>query len=323
MDIAVVDKAEVAAGASRITCGVVLDFYYQPAMGAVMGVSLDVWEPDPEAFHFHNCQYIALVPSSQDGDVEAIYKRQRREGYPSTLVQREQRVFDHMRAIFPDWKARGQTSMLQEHRSGFAFNADAVRGLADKARAAGARVIEGVGVTGFRRGSDGSVIRVVTTEGKIEAGFVIVGAGPWIGQIWEMLELSDRLDVRRPDCTVHADQPMWNYWRLEEGEVTLDPAPYRTDDGRMPPVFHFDSRDPAGGVGCSTCDNFPIFDFAPGIANVYMIADSNHGFKMIGVGKEVAKLLGGGASDVLRPFRFARFAEGDLHPPSASPWPWG
>ena len=54
-------------------------------------------------------------------------------------------------------------------------------------------------------------------------------------------------------------------------------------------------------------------DYAPDIPNVYMIADSNHGFKMIGVGKEVAKVLGGET----------RFAEGDLHPVSASPWPWG
>ena len=44
-----------------------------------------------------------------------------------------------------------------------------------------------------------------------------------------------------------------------------------------------------GGIGAFTPDNVPIFDWiAP---NVYMIADSNHGFKMTGVGKLVAKLL--------------------------------
>jgi len=47
-----------------------------------------------------------------------------------------------------------------------------------------------------------------------------------------------------------------------------------------------------GGIGAFTPDNVPIFDWI--VPNVYMIADSNHGFKMTGVGKLVAKLLVGG-----------------------------
>ncbi|MCP4415600.1 MAG: FAD-binding oxidoreductase, partial [Chloroflexi bacterium] len=121
-DILIVDKTAVAAGASGIACGVIRSFYYQPAMGQVMNVSLDVWESDPEAFHFNQCGYIAVVPEPQDDDVVSIYERQLREGYASTLVQGEQKVFDYMRKIFPDWQARGLTSMLHEHRSGFAFN---------------------------------------------------------------------------------------------------------------------------------------------------------------------------------------------------------
>jgi hypothetical protein len=63
-----------------------------------------------------------------------------------------------------------------------------------------------------------------------------------------------------------------------------------------------------------------MFDYM--LPNVYVIADSNHGYKMIGVGKEVAKVMMGENSPVLHPFRFARFAEGDLHPVSHSPYPW-
>ena len=36
-----------------------------------------------------------------------------------------------------------------------------------------------------------------------------------------------------------------------------------------------------------TPDSFPIFDKF--LENVYMIADANHGYKMIGVGELVAK----------------------------------
>ena len=101
-DVVIVDKTGVAAGASGIACGVVRNFYFQPAMGAVMRESLAIWESDPEAFHFNNCSYIALVPEQQDSDVEAIYERQQSEGYDCTLVQGEDQVFAYMKKIFPD-----------------------------------------------------------------------------------------------------------------------------------------------------------------------------------------------------------------------------
>jgi len=76
----------------------------------------------------------------------------------------------------------------------------------------------------------------------------------------------------------------------------------------------------SGGVGCFTVDSFPVFDYM--LPNVYVIADSNHGYKMIGVGREVAKVVTGGHSSLLSPFRYERFATGDLHPVSHSPYPW-
>jgi hypothetical protein len=54
----------------------------------------------------------------------------------------------------------------------------------------------------------------------------------------------------------------------------------------------------------------------------YMILDSNHGYKMIGVGKLVAKEITGEKQRLLKPFRFERYAKGELHPVSNSPFPW-
>jgi glycine/D-amino acid oxidase-like deaminating enzyme len=407
-DILIVDKTSVAAGASGIACGVIRNFYYQPAMGAVMNLSVEIWESDPDAFHFHNCKYIAVVPETQDEDVQAIYERQQSEGYDSTLVQGEQKVFEYMRAIFPDWRARGLTSLLHEHRSGFAFNTAAMYGIAEKAESEGVTIQTGVNVTGFEFNSDGTVRSVRTNRGQIEVEHVVVGVGPWVGQLWQMLGLPDKIDIRGNDGVLHTGQEMWAYWRLLEGAIRVDPKEYMTADGKIPPVFHFDSREPlisqqtgkrlnedgglwgvywkqdkhgvqggaapenlgheaqvdpygpaspvyvvdeefidtwtsglahalerfdgchlayhhvpSGGIGCFTADSFPIFDFAPGIPNVYVVADSNHGFKMIGVGKEVARVLTGERSAILHPFRYSRFAEGDLHPVSKSPYPWG
>ncbi len=79
-------------------------------------------------------------------------------------------------------------------------------------------------------------------------------------------------------------------------------------------------KEPSGGIGCFTPDSFPVFDRFR--ENVYVIADSNHGYKMIGVGKLVAEELLNGKSALLEPFRFSRYAEGKLHPVSNSPFPW-
>lgn len=232
---------------------------------------------------------------------------------------------------------------------------------------------------------------------------IIVAVGPWVKQIWTMLGLPNTIDINAPDRNVIKDQPMWTYWRLQEGEIHVNPDEYVTADGRIPPVLHIDSEEPlisdktgetitdelwgiyfkhdkrglqggavpenlgnnaqvdpygtespyhtvkedfvdywtsglahcmerfegcnmayhwapSGGIGCFTADSFPIFDYM--LPNVYVIADSNHGYKMIGVGKEVAKVVMGEHSTILHPFRFARFKEGDLHPISNSPYPW-
>jgi glycine/D-amino acid oxidase-like deaminating enzyme len=78
--------------------------------------------------------------------------------------------------------------------------------------------------------------------------------------------------------------------------------------------------EPSGGIGCFTPDSFPVFDCFR--ENVFVIADSNHGYKMIGVGELVADELLGERRALLEPFRFSRYASGRLHPVSKSPFPW-
>ena len=121
-----------------------------------------------------------------------------------------------------------------------------------------------------------------------------------------------------------------------EGDVELDPYPATTNvdpsfaDMWCAALSHSMSRFEgcralykearSGGVGAFTVDSFPVFDHVR--PNVYAVLDSNHGYKMIGVGREVAKVLTGEHSSLLYPFRFDRFATGDLHPVSHSPYPW-
>ena len=397
-EVLVVDKTDVAAGASGIACGIVRNNYFQPAMQELMAACVEVWESEASALHYHPNGYIALGPAAQVEDLTAVHERQQRIGYPSELYVGTDAVARHMRSLYHDWRAPGLSVCLHEQAGGYAFNKESMLGLADLARAAGAQIETGVEVLGFESDQSGAVMAVRTSEGNISVHQVVVAVGPWIGSLWSMLNLPDRLDVCQPDGQVIADQPMWTYWYLQEGEAAFDPAIFVTNDGASSPVLHVDSDQPlraddgtlitedfwgvyfkpdrdsvqggaqpltvgpefqvdpyptgsvdagfadmwsaslshcltrfegarakyrqvrSGGVGAFTVDNFPVFDYMR--PNVFVAADSNHGYKMIAVGKEIARVLGGEHSSLLHPFRYERFATGDLHPVSHSPYPW-
>lgn len=399
-DVVVLDKTAPGAGASGIACGVVRNNYFQPAMSELMQACVEVWESDPEAYSYNPVGYIALGAAVQESDLVAVHERQQRIGYRSDLILGEADVDAHMKQLFPDWRAQGVTVCLHERQGGFAFNLDSVRGLQSKCEAEGVRVLAPIEVRSIELADDDTARALETSEGRIEIGEqLIVAPGPWAKEFWRMLGLPDAIDVRTPSGEVHADVPMWTYWNLQEGEITVDPLMFATADGSAPPVIHLDTDAPlytddgelvtdelwgiyfkrdrhgvqggaspltvdgdveldpypsttdvdpdfpdmwcaalshsmsrfegcralykqarSGGVGAFTADNFPVFDYLK--PNVYAILDSNHGYKMIGVGREVAKALLGDHSSLLYPFRFERFATGDLHPVSNSPYPW-
>jgi methylglutamate dehydrogenase subunit A len=84
---------------------------------------------------------------------------------------------------------------------------------------------------------------------------------------------------------------------------------------------HFKER-ANGGIGAFTPDNVPIFDWVA--ANAYMVADSNHGFKMIGVGKLLAEHLitGKPSPSLARAFALDRYAQGRTFGDRNSNCPW-
>jgi len=399
-DVLVLDKSSPGSGASGIACGVVRNNYFQPAMSELMQACVEVWESDPAAYYYNPVGYIALGAAVQEDDLIATYERQERIGYRSELIVGAGPVDEHMKALFPDWRARGATVCLHEHQGGFAFNMESVNGLVGKCESEGVTIVGGVEVLALELEQDGSVAALGTSEGRVAVGEQLVLApGPWAKRFWAMLGLPMTIDVATPSGDVVKDRPMWTYWNLQEGEIKVDPAMFATADGGAPPVIHLDTDAPlytdagelvtdelwgiyykrdrhgvqggaapltvdgeveldpypqttnvdpgfpdmwcaalshamsrfegcrslyenarSGGVGAFTADNFPVFDYLK--PNVYAILDSNHGYKMIGVGREVAKVLVGEHSSLLYPFRFERFESGDLHPVSNSPYPW-
>ena len=84
-------------------------------------------------------------------------------------------------------------------------------------------------------------------------------------------------------------------------------------EGQMP---LYKNEEKSGGLGCFTPDNFPVFDVFR--ENVYVIADSNHGYKMIGVGKLVAQEICGREERAARavPLRALRRRANCIRPPT-------
>jgi glycine/D-amino acid oxidase-like deaminating enzyme len=408
-DVLVVDKTAIAAGASGIACGVVRNNYFQPAMRELMAQCVEVWESDPEAFSYHPVGFMQISPESMRADVAQTHEQQKAIGYESVFVEGEAESLSYMKGLFDDWQAKGITSVLHEKKGGYANNTASIYGLAKKAEDLGVRILTGLKVTGFQADQGSPAVRAVITErGTIGCEQLVVAVGPWVSQVWDLLELPRTVTVKGAEGTRHDDVPMWRYWCLEEGTLGVEPNLQKTNDGAMPPVIHVDSDAPlhsdvdgslitdqlwgiyykpdfnfggvqggaapykvdrpaeevaidpygpespefivddnfahmwcsalafcqkrfegqiryykkeaSGGLGCFTPDSFPVFDRFR--QNVYVIADSNHGYKMIGVGKLVAEELLGGASKLLEPFRHSRYGEGKLHPVSNSPFPW-
>src|ERR1700694_2953938 len=172
-------------------------------MRRLMAHSVSVWESDPEAFSFHPVGYMQISPEVMREQVASIARQQREIGYESVFIEGEKESTAYMKGLFDDWQAKGITSVLHEKKGGYANNTASIRGLAKKAADEGVRILTGVKVTGFKKDSAGAVQSVITDHGAIDCDFVVVGAGPWVKQIWDLLELPAAITIKGRDGKVH------------------------------------------------------------------------------------------------------------------------
>lgn len=203
------------------------------------------------------------------------------------------------------------------------------------------------------RGPDGTVASDLPmwTYWYLQEGEVDVDPATFVtddGSPSPVLHVDSDRELRDDDGKLITTEPWGIYFKPDRDSVQggaaplqlghefdVDPYPTGTVDPDFPDMWcaalshclgRFEGTRPryrqarSGGVGAFTVDNFPVFDYM--LPNVYVAADSNHGYKMIAVGKEIARVLTGETSSLLYPFRYERFATGDLHPVSHSPYPW-
>ena len=98
--------------------------------------------------------------------------------------------------IFEDWQAQRITSVLHEKKGGYAFNKDSIKALEKKAIAGGVSILKGITVNGFNKENNGIVKSVITDQGIIECDQVVIGAGPWVRDFWNMLGLPKKIEIK-------------------------------------------------------------------------------------------------------------------------------
>ena len=241
-DVVVLDKTGVGAGPSGLACGVIRNNYFQPAMRELMAHSVQVWESDPEAFHYHPVGYLQVAPEVMHEDVATIHEQQRAIGYTSDLIEGEDECRVYMESIFHDWQAKNVSVVLHEKKGGYAESMPSMLGLRAKGEALGVRLIAPVTVAGFEF-DGGAISKVVTDRGDFACEQVVVAAGPWVRDVWHMLDLPGTVTVRGRDGRDH-ERPMWTYWCLVEGTLGVDPSYLLDNDGNLPPVVHLDTDAP-------------------------------------------------------------------------------
>jgi glycine/D-amino acid oxidase-like deaminating enzyme len=238
-DVLVLEKHRIGAGASGIAGGIVRNYYRSPAVTDLIRQSVEMFEADPGGYGFRQVGYLAAVPPAQVEDLVAIREQHEGAGYESELVVGAGSCHEYVTWTWPDWEAPVE-AVLYESRGGWADAMQTVRYLAERARAAGARIVEGVEVTGFELGQGGVEI-VHTSAGMLDCEAVVAAPGPWAARLWEMLGQAAEVDLTGPRET----QPLISYWKAQEGQFALPGTGLGGRAGREAPVVHLDQ---AGGL---------------------------------------------------------------------------
>jgi glycine/D-amino acid oxidase-like deaminating enzyme len=240
-DVVVLDKGRIGGGASGIAGGIVRNYYRSAPIAELVRLSVEMFEEEPDAYGFRQVGYMAAVPEAQVEDLVAIREHHSQVGYESELMTGAERCREYLRWTFADWEAPVE-AVLFERRGGWADSMQTVRRLAERARAAGAEIHEGVEVSGVARDSSGAVTRLDTSEGALAVERLVVAPGPWVARVWSMLGLDPHVEVASNGRRER--RPLLEYWKAQEGEFALPGVGLSGSAGIEAPVVHLDQAGP-------------------------------------------------------------------------------
>ncbi len=248
---------------------------------------------------------------------------------------------DDARALVPALNVDDAIAAVWGPTDGYASPNDVVQAYAARARALGARIVEGTPVTGIRI-EGRRVAGVETPAGSIATRLVINAAGPWAPLVGHMAGLdlpvdprrrhifvTDAFDAIRHPLPLVTDCGSGFYCRSEQGAVLMSAGDIggvteyeaNVDWGvletavekavrRIPVLEHAQVRHAWAGLRPLTPDGRAILDWAPGMEGMFLaVGFCGHGFQHSpAVGEAVsALLLDGRCADDLTDLRLDRF----------------
>jgi sarcosine oxidase subunit beta len=280
------------------------------------------------------CGLIVTVATSGPDDPNIAHLRANVALQQSVGIKAEVVTPDDLRALQPFARFDDLVVAAYESESGYADSIAATRGLLDAALARGARLREGVSVTGVRV-AGGRAVGLETSDGPVDAGAVVCAAGAWAAPLLATAGVSVPLEpirvqvaiVNRPDTMprggtmAYVDTAAGIFCRNYGPNRTLlgigggefhepvDPDDY--DEGndpafpalaldylarRMPPMRAATYLYGHAGLYDMTPDAHPIIGPAPGVGGLYLcVGFSGAGFKKgPAIGQCLAELIADG-----------------------------
>jgi sarcosine oxidase subunit beta len=353
--VVLVERRFLASGPTGRSSALVRRFYGMDFLTRTGNASADLFQRWGEAVGgdpgFRQVGIVWLVGEDRAEHLRANVGRARALGVRVDLLTPAE-----ARALVPGMAVDDVALAAHEPESGYADAASTTNALAARARELGATIVQHVPVEAVLV-AGGRMTGVRTPAGEIHAPAVVVCAGLWAPRLLAPLGIDVPIAPKRhqmcffrrpPGFDGHPgmiDRPSGTYMRPETGNLTIhglstyhevvDPDQYNegADPGevarnaeliahRFPVMEHGLSMGGYSGVYDVTPDHEPVLGPIPEYPGLH--ADfgwSGHGFKHSPtVGDIMAEVvLEGRASGWdLSPFRWSRFAEGDLLPPASA-----
>ncbi len=348
--VLVLERSYLAAGATGRSSGLVRMHYDLEPESRLAWESFQYFSNWSERVGgdcgFARTGFIQIVRPAYEEQLRANVAMHQQIGIPSLLV-----TAADVRRLAPAFTTDDFNVAAYEPESGYADPNGSTTSLLAAARAQGARLIQDCTVTGITN-AGGKVTGVETGRGSFAAPVVVNAAGAWAAAVGAMAGLDvpvdtwrhDTMFVRRPpelgpSHPTVIDDIHAMYFRPETGGLTLvglednnplgmppdgdadRPLPGFVDLAverickRIPKMEEASLHSAHGGYDGITPDQRAILGPA-GPEGFYLVCGfSGTGFKIgPAVGACMAELIVDGAAQTvdISPFRFERFAEGDL-----------
>jgi sarcosine oxidase subunit beta len=357
--VVLVERKFLASGPTGRSSALVRRFYAMDFLTRTANASADVFQRWAERVGggdpgFRQVGHLWLVGPDAAPHLRANVLRARGLGARVALISPEE-----ARTLIPAMTVDDVAQASYEAESGYADPSSTTNALATRARELGATIVQYTAVEAILT-AGAKVSGVRTAAGAIDAPAVVVCAGLWANRLLAPLGIEVSINPRRhqmcffrrpsefgPHPSV-IDGPNSTYMRPEPGHLTIhglrayeevvDPDQYNEGADpdeivknaeliarRFPIMEHGLSMGGYSGVYDVTPDHQPVLGPIPEYAGLF--ADfgwSGHGFKHA---PEVGRILAGMVLEGrapgydFTPFRWSRFAEGDLLPPASSSAP--